>query len=181
MRGKIMKTKQLVFAALFVALIAVGAQIRVPIGPIPFTLQVPMVLLCGMLLGRKMGLVSILAYIGIGLIGIPVFAGSGGLGSLVSPSFGFVLGFIPGVVIVAMGGTEKLYKMISFAILSMLVIFLFGVLYFAFIMNFVIGTPMSFVEILMIAVLPFFIKDVILTVLTVMFARTLTNRGLVLA
>lgn len=175
-----MKTKKLVFAALFVALIAVGAQIRVPIGPIPFTMQVPMVLLCGLMLGKKMGLISILTYIGIGLIGIPVFAGAGGLGSLVSPSFGFVLGFIPGVVIVAMGGTKKVYKMISFALFGMLVIFLFGVLYFAFIMNFVIGSPMSVVEILLIAVLPFLIKDIILTVLTVMFARTLTKRGLVL-
>lgn len=175
-----MKTKKLVFAALFVALIAVGAQIRVPIGPIPFTMQVPMVLLCGLMLGKKMGLISILTYIGIGLIGIPVFAGAGGLGSLVSPSFGFVLGFIPGVVIVAMGGTEKIYKMISFAFLGMLVIFLFGVFYFALIMNFVIGTPMSVVEILLIAVLPFLIKDIILAVLTVMFARTLTKRGLVL-
>lgn len=176
-----MKTKQLVFAALFVALIAVGAQIKVPIGPIPFTLQVPMVLLSGIMLGRKMGLLSILTYIGIGLIGIPVFAGAGGLGSLVSPSFGFVLGFIPGVVIVAMGGAQKLSKMITFAILGMLAIFLCGVLYFAFIMNFVIGTPMSFVDIMMIAVVPFLIKDIILTVLTVLFARTLTNRGLVLA
>ena len=44
-----MKTKHLVFAALFTALIAVGAQIRVPLGPIPFTLQVPMVLLAGLL------------------------------------------------------------------------------------------------------------------------------------
>lgn len=175
-----MKTKQLVFAALFVALIAVGAQIKVPLGPIPFTLQVPMVLLCGMLLGRKMGLLSILTYLSIGLIGIPVFAGVGGLGSLVSPSFGFVLGFIPGVVIVALGGTEKLSKMISFSILAMLVIFLFGVLYFSFVMRFVIGTPMSFLEIMMVAVVPFLIKDIILTVLTVLFARTVTNRGLVL-
>lgn len=176
-----MKTKHLVFSALFVALIAVGAQIKVPIGPIPFTLQVPMVLLCGMMLGRKMGLLTILTYIGIGLIGIPVFAGASGLGSLVSPTFGFVLGFIPGIVIVALGGTRNITRMMTFAILGMLVIFLFGVLYFAFVMSVIIGTPMSFVEILMIAVVPFLVKDIILTVLTVLFAKTLTKRGLVLA
>ncbi|MGO1922356.1 MAG: biotin transporter BioY [Jeotgalicoccus sp.] len=176
-----MKTKHLVFAALFTALIAVGAQIRVPLGPIPFTLQVPMVLLAGLLLGKKMGLISITAYIFIGLIGIPVFAGAGGLGSLVSPSFGFVLGFIPGVVIAAVGGNEQTGRMITFTLLGMGAIFICGVLYFSFIMNTVIGTPMSLTEIMMAAVVPFLIKDVILAVLTVMFAKTLTQRGLMLA
>ena len=176
-----MKTKHLVFAALFTALIAAGAQIRVPIGPVPFTLQVPMVLLAGLLLGRKLGLISVTAYICIGLIGIPVFAGAGGLGSFVSPSFGFVLGFIPGVVITAMGGNEQLVRMITFTLLGMGAVFICGVLYFSFIMNTVIGAPMSLVEVLMAAVVPFLIKDIILVVMTVMFARTITERGLILA
>lgn len=180
-RRKDMKTKHLVFAALFTALIAIGAQIRIPLGPVPFTMQMPMVLLAGMLLGKKLGLISIIAYIGIGLIGIPVFAGSGGLGSLVSPSFGFVLGFIPGVVITAMGGSEDIKRMIVFTLLGMSAIFICGVLYFSFIMSAVIGTPMSLTQILMAAVVPFIIKDIILAVLTVMFARTLMGRGLVLA
>lgn len=176
-----MKTKHLVFAALFTGLIAVGAQIRIPIGPVPFTLQVPMVLLAGLLLGKKLGLISITVYIFIGLIGIPVFAGAGGLGSLVSPSFGFVLGFIPGVVITAAGGNESTGRMITFTLLGMGAIFICGILYFSFIMNIVIGTPMSLMDILMAAVVPFLIKDVILAVLTVMFAKTLTQRGLMLA
>lgn len=140
-----------------------------------------MVLLAGLLLGKKMGLISITAYIFIGLIGIPVFAGAGGLGSLVSPSFGFVLGFIPGVVITAVGGNEQTGRMITFTLLGMGAIFICGVLYFSFIMNTVIGTPMSLTEIMMAAVVPFLIKDVILAVLTVMFAKTLTQRGLMLA
>lgn len=176
-----MKTKYLVFAALFTAMIAVGAQIRIPFGPVPFTLQVPMVLLAGMLLGKKLGVISITAYIFIGLIGIPVFAGAGGLGSLLSPSFGFVLGFIPGVIITAAGGSENTGRMIIFTLLGMGAIFICGVLYFSFIMNTVIGTPMSLTEILLAAVVPFLIKDIILAVLTVMFAKTLTQRGLILA
>lgn len=175
-----MKTKHLVFAALFTALIAVGAQIRVPLGPIPFTLQVPMVLLAGMLLGKKIGLVSITAYIFIGLIGIPVFAGAGGLGSLVSPSFGFVLGFVPGVVITAIGGNKHTGRMVTFTLLGMAAIFICGIVYFSFIMKVVIGTPMAFTEILMVAVVPFLLKDIILALLTVIFAKTLIQRGLVL-
>ncbi|WP_213810001.1 biotin transporter BioY [Jeotgalicoccus sp. WY2] len=175
-----MKTKHLVFAALFTALIAVGAQIRIPLGPIPFTLQVPMVLLAGMLLGKKLGLISITAYIFIGLIGIPVFAGAGGLGSLVSPSFGFVLGFIPGVVITAVGGNEHAGRMITFTLLGMVTIYMRCALFRVY---YEYGNRNSYVSdgILMAAVVPFLIKDVILAVLTVMFAKTLTQRGLMLA
>lgn len=173
-----MKTKHLVYAALFAALIAVGAQIRVPLGPVPFTLQVPMVLLCGMLLGKKYGLIAVVVYLGVGLVGVPVFAGSGGFGTVLSPTFGFILGFIPGVVVTALGGNEKYGKMILFSILGMIVIFICGVLYFAMIMNTVIGTPMGIKEVLMVAVVPFLIKDILLAVLTVIFAKTLTQRGL---
>src|SRR5699024_5860049 len=150
-----MKTKQLVFAAVFAALIAVGAQIRVPSGPVPFTLQVPMVLLCGMMLGKKYGLISVIVYIAVGLIGVPVFAGSGGLGSLISPSFGFVLGFIPAVVVTAMGGKEYLSKMILFSILGMIVIFIVGVMYFSFIINYFVCMTMGLLEILVISLVTF--------------------------
>lgn len=79
-----------------------------------------------------------------------------------------------------MGGKENLSKMILFSILGMIVIFIFGVLYFSFIMHNVVGTPMGLSEILMVAVVPFLIKDFVFAVLTVLFARTLTKRGLVL-
>ena len=71
-----MKTKHLIYAALFAALIAVGAQIRIPIGPVPVTFQVPMVLLAGFLLGPKLAALSTTVYMLVGLVGVPVFAGA---------------------------------------------------------------------------------------------------------
>ncbi|AKG73292.1 biotin transporter BioY [Salinicoccus halodurans] len=175
-----MKTKHIIYAALFAAVIAVGAQIRIPIGPVPVTFQVPMVLLAGFLLGPKLGALSTLVYMLVGLAGVPVFAGSGGIGSLVSPSFGFIIGYIPAAFIAGFGSgnNKSLLKASGFGMLALAVIYIFGFLYFVFIMNQVIGTPVSLIEALMVTVVPFAIKDTIITVLTAMFARTLYARGL---
>lgn len=175
-----MKTKHLVFVALFAALIAVGAQIRVPVGPVPFTLQMPMVLLTALVLGSKLGALSTLVYMLVGLIGVPVFAGSGGIGALLSPSFGFVLGFIPAAYVAGIGVREgqPVHQSLINTYLALLTTFIFGVAYFIFIMNIVIGTPVGVLEALMVTVVPFVIKDLIVGTLTVMFARILKARGI---
>lgn len=175
-----MKTKHLVFVALFAALIAVGAQIRVPVGPVPFTLQMPMVLLTALVLGSKLGALSTLVYMLVGLIGVPVFAGSGGIGALLSPSFGFVLGFIPAAYVAGIGVREgqHVHQSLINTYLALLTTFIFGVAYFIFIMNIVIGTPVGVLEALMVTVVPFVIKDLIVGTLTVMFARILKARGI---
>src|SRR5699024_11656152 len=70
-----MKTKELVFCAVFVALVAISSMITIPIGPVPITLQTPMVILTGALLGRRLGGITMVVYLIAGLIGAPVFAG----------------------------------------------------------------------------------------------------------
>ena len=77
-----LKTKELTVCALFAALIAVGAFIKIDI-PLPmytmhFTLQWFFVLMAGFLLGPKLAAVSVIVYLCIGLIGVPVFAAGGG-------------------------------------------------------------------------------------------------------
>ncbi|MFA7744266.1 biotin transporter BioY [Salinicoccus roseus] len=178
-----MSTKHLLYVALFASLIAIGAQIRLPIGPVPVTMQVPMVLLAGLMLGPKLGALSALVYMLMGLVGLPVFAGGGGIGSLVSPSFGFIVGYIPAAWLAGFGAAYKSSsaRAISFALAATAVIFLFGFLYFIFIMNVVLDTPMSAVAAFKVAVLPFILKDVAVAVVTSMFARMLHTRGLHLA
>ena len=174
-----MSTKNLVYAALFAALIAIGAQIRLPIGPVPVTLQLPMVLLAGLLLGPKIGALSAFVYMMMGLIGLPVFAGGGGIGTVVSPTFGFIVGYIPAAWIAGFGATcnDSSARAISFALVATAVIFLSGFLYFVFIMNVVLGTPISGAEVFKAAVLPFILKDVTVAVLTSFFACTLRMLG----
>jgi biotin transport system substrate-specific component len=89
------KIKKMVLAALFAALIAVGAYIKIPIGLIPITLQTFFVLLAAVTLGRNWGTVSIIVYLIVGFIGIPVFAGgNAGLGVLFGPTAGYLYSFI---------------------------------------------------------------------------------------
>ena len=61
------KTKQLVFCSLFTALIAVGAFIKIPVPVVPFTLQYLFTMLAGLILGPRLGTISVTAYMLLGL------------------------------------------------------------------------------------------------------------------
>lgn len=79
---------------LFAALTAAGAQIEIPNSPVPFTLQTLFVLLSGALLGPRLGAVSMLAYLGAGAAGLPVFSSFGfGVARLLGPTGGYLLAF----------------------------------------------------------------------------------------
>ena len=75
-----MKTKDLVLCAMFVALIAVGAFIKVPVPVVPFTLQFLFTMLAGLLLGPVNGALAVVVYIVLGLVGLPIFTQGGGPG-----------------------------------------------------------------------------------------------------
>ena len=90
-----LRTRSLLLAALFAALTAVGAFLRIPVGPISFTLQVFFTCTAGLLLGPWYGAASQAVYVLLGLIGVPIFTEGGGLMYVAKPSFGFLLGLIP--------------------------------------------------------------------------------------
>ena len=78
----------------FAALTAIGAQVEIPHAPVPYTLQTLAVLLAGATLGRKDGALSLLAYLGAGMAGLPVFAHfSFGIATLIGPTGGYLMGF----------------------------------------------------------------------------------------
>lgn len=87
----------LVLCGMMAALVAVLAWVSVPlpISPVPFTLQTLGVLLAGGLLGRLYGPLSVAVYVLVGLVGVPVFAGgASGIGELVGPRGGYLVGFV---------------------------------------------------------------------------------------
>lgn len=86
---------RLIPAALFAALSAVGAFIRIPFFLSAITLQFFFTALAGLLLGARWGAASQLVYVLLGLAGLPVFASGGGLSYVLQPTFGYVLGLIP--------------------------------------------------------------------------------------
>jgi biotin transport system substrate-specific component len=92
--------RPMVYAALFIALISVGAWIAIPVGPVPIVLQNMFVLLAGLLLGPGWGAACVAVYLLVGLAGLPVFAGgTAGIGKLFGPTGGYLLGYLPAVVV----------------------------------------------------------------------------------
>ena len=90
-----MKTRKMVLCALFAALMTICAWISIPTGAISFTLQTFALFLALLVLGGKWGSVTILVYLALGAVGLPVFSGfQGGIGTLFGPSGGFLLSFM---------------------------------------------------------------------------------------
>ncbi|MCD7735702.1 MAG: biotin transporter BioY [Lachnospiraceae bacterium] len=89
-----MKTVDMVYIAIFAALMAVCSWISIPT-TVPFTLQTFGVFMAVGILGGKRGTLAVLVYILLGAIGLPVFAGfSGGIGTLLGTSGGYIIGFL---------------------------------------------------------------------------------------
>lgn len=86
--------REIVLIGLFTALTAVGAFIKIPIPYISFSLQTLFVAMAGMLLGARNGMISMAVYVIIGLLGFPIFTQGGGIGYVLQPSFGYLIGFL---------------------------------------------------------------------------------------
>lgn len=95
------KLRMMIVTALFAAIIGVLAQVTIPLPLVPITGQTLAIGLAATILGARYGTMSIVVYLGIGAVGIPVFAQmSGGLGSLFGPTGGYLFGFIPTAFII---------------------------------------------------------------------------------
>lgn len=161
-----MKTRNLILAALFTALTAAGAFIKIPVGPVPITLQLLFTSLSGMVLGVRLGALSQAVYVIIGLSGIPVFAGgSYGLSAIASPSFGYLLGFIAGACITGkicevQNGTSFI-KLFCASLAGILAVYAIGVPYLYVILVKVMGTRLSLQQIIETGFLIFLPGDII--------------------
>lgn len=141
------KTQTMVYCSMFTVLIAVGAFIKIPIPVVPFTLQFLFTMLAGLLLGGRLGAISVGIYMLIGLAGLPIFSEGGGIWYVFKPSFGYIIGFC-----IASYVTGKMVeKMKKFTIPKCLVanftglfiVYFVGMVYYYIICNYVIDTPIG--------------------------------------
>ena len=99
----ILEAKDIAVIAMFVAFISVCAQIKLDVGPVPFTLQTFAVCITSALLGAKRGIIAVLCYILLGTVGVPVFQGfTGGAGIVMGITGGFIIGFLFIPIIIGM-------------------------------------------------------------------------------
>jgi biotin transport system substrate-specific component len=176
MLGKL-TTKQIVFCGLFTALAAVGAFIKIPLPPIPFTMQTLFVVLSGLLLGSRLGAISIGVYVALGLIGVPVFTQGGGLGYLLKPTFGYLIGFIldswiAGRIAEAVPN-PSFKRMLAGAFAGLAVVYLCGMVYVYILCNCIIDKPMGFRTLVIYCFLIFVPSDSVWNVIASLIAKRL--------
>ncbi|HWQ58871.1 MAG TPA: biotin transporter BioY [Clostridia bacterium] len=173
-RGKV---KRMALTALCAALIAVGAFIRVPVPGIPFTLQTFFVTLAGLTLGANLGACSALLYLAVGLVGFPVFAGGGGPGYVLQPSFGYLVGFVLGAYLtgkIAHAVPEPSFgRSFAAAFAGLGVVYACGMAYFAALKALYFAEPVVFTNILIYCFLIFLPGDAALSAVAVLSARRL--------
>lgn len=168
-------TKELAFSALMAALIAVCSQIQIPTS-VPFTMQTFGVFVALGLLGGKWGTLSVLAYVLLGAVGVPVFAGfSGGIGILLGMTGGYIAGFIVmGLVYLAITKTlgEKDWVMILAMAVGLIVLYAFGTAWFIFVYSRTEGS-IGVMSALGMCVFPFIIPDAVKLALAVTLTKLL--------
>ena len=128
-----MKTKDMVCIAVFAVIIAICSWISIP-ATVPFTLQTFGVLLTVGVLGGRRGSLSVLIYLLLGAIGVPVFAGfSGGVGSILGSTGGYIIGFLFSALVMwfmehFLG--KKTWVLALSMLLGLLVCYVFGTAWF---------------------------------------------------
>jgi biotin transport system substrate-specific component len=141
MEGLDAKLVRAISACLFAALISVGAYIAFPIPgtPVPIVLQNMFILLAGMVLGPWWGLVSVVFYLALGAMGLPVFSGgTGGLARFAGPTGGYLIGYLPAVIIaglIARAGRHRWYWNCAGALAGMAVVYFLGLLRLKTVLN----------------------------------------------
>ncbi|HCZ06499.1 MAG: biotin transport system substrate-specific component [Thermotogota bacterium] len=165
-----MKAKEITRIALFSAITAILAQLRVDIGPVPITFQVMAVMLAGLLLTPREALLSQLVYVIMGLIGLPVYAGfRSGASILFGPTGGYLMAFPVAAFLIAILQKRSQYStLLSFlsTLLGLIPIYLSGWLLLS---RYVGGLERAF----QLGVLPFFWIDMIKALLAVFVSKAI--------
>lgn len=164
-----MKARDMILIALFTALTAIGAFIKIPIPPVPITMQLAFVVYAGIFLGARKAMMSQLLYLLIGLIGIPIFTYGGGITYIFQPTFGYLIGFLLCATVIGFGvdrmGKVTFLGLFAWSILGLALVYVIGVLYLYGIVNVYFGQVMTMTAALKVGLLPFILKDLIVLVI----------------
>lgn len=145
-----MKTRSLILTALFAALTAVGAFLKIPFPLSAITLQFFFTAMAGTLLGKKYGALSQAVYVLLGLVGVPIFALGGGFSYIFQPTFGFLLGLIPSAWVIGSLARRPLtfWRSVTAMLAGLAVLYAIGVPYMALIANAYLGKGLTFWQVL---------------------------------
>lgn len=169
------KTYDMAYIAVFAVLMAICSWISIPTA-IPFTLQTFAVFLAVFVLGGKRGTLSVVVFVLLGAIGVPVFSGfTGGLGVIMGNTGGYIIGFIfAGLLMWLMERLfgRKMWVQIASMLLGMVTYYVFGTIWFMLVYMRTTG-PVGVSAVLGWCVIPFIIPDLVKAALALFLGNTL--------
>lgn len=164
------KTRNMILTALFTALTAAGAFVKIPLGSVPVTLQTIFTSLAGIILGPILGALSQFLYMAMGIMGIPIFASGGGPSYILKPSFGYLIGFIAGAYvtgkIVEHEKKPGFIRIFTACLLGTLAVYLIGIPYLYFILKMTTNKSIEIFQVLKMGVFIFIPGDLVKCVIT---------------
>lgn len=167
-----MRIRRMAQGALFSALMCILSPLAIPIGPIPVTLGIFVVLLTGLVLEWRQAALAVAVYLLIGVAGLPVFSGGGsGIGVLIGPTGGYLWCYLPMAMMVArFGRTGGRLRALLVSAAALLVCYLSGTWQFTRIMN------CSWQEAFAVCVMPFVLFDTVKLILAVLLGDRLRRQ-----
>ena len=175
-----LRTKDLVLTALMAAVLCIVSPWSVNIGPIPVSFSLFAIYLTMYLLGAKLGTLSVLIYLLIGLLGLPVFSNfTGGPQKLFGPTGGFLIGYLPMALLIGLflDHTQKEHLTFRRMLLRIVVIFACTLVLYGFgTVWYVFQSGTDFLAALSVTVLPFLPIDLIKNVLAALLGPAIRKR-----
>ncbi len=147
-RSRPSPVRNMILSALFAALTAVGAFLKIPLGITSLTLQTFFTAMAGVLLGPKWGALSQAVYVAMGLVGLPIFTLGGGPSYFLQPSMGFLLGLIPSAAVtgcLSRRGVSPV-RIAAAAAAGMAVMYLIAVPYMYLILHLIQGSALTLAD-----------------------------------
>ncbi len=177
-------TKEMVTVSLFAALSILAAMFSKYGGDavVPFSLMPIVAMLAGSLLGARLGALSILIYVLIGLVGVPVFAKPpyGGPAYLLLPTAGFLFGFILAAYVIGKmveaSDNRGVGLFIRANLVGLVAIYLVGLPYLYLSLNYYVGASISVSRVIEIGFIPFIGFDLVKAVLSAVLASKIFHR-----
>lgn len=169
-------TYQLTTTALMAAMLCILGPISIPIGPVPMSLATFLLHMMVFILGTKLSAVSVILYLLLGLVGLPVFAGgAGGIGTLAGPTGGFLVGYIllvlvQGIWQKSLAKQDKIFIGVLGMLMGLGCAYFFGTVWFAYQQKTTLFAAFS------ICVLPFLLGDAIKIVAAVLLGPKIKKR-----
>ena len=174
-----MTTRRIIRISYFTLLTIVGGLIKIPVGTVAFTLQTLFVVLAGFVLGARDGMFSQLAYMIIGLIGIPVFTQGGGFGYIFMPSFGYIIGFVLGAftagLVMSRFSTVNTFKIWFAGIIALIPVYIVGMAYQVMILVFVNGLSFYAALVTLVNILIYWAIDIVMIfIVSIIYPRLMS-------